>query len=167
MNPLNKIRTLTYTTLTILLTTICLIPLASATTTSTFTVAASTNQIIIDLPQGTIFNSTITTSGTIRVWASDVNGSLVSNLGLVDNSGKLNFVATKGGIYTINFENNVANSATVTFSYQTDPELSTGNTSVLPITYLPVFIAITVVGCIVIIYLSRKNRKNHTNDSEQ
>ncbi|HSV49712.1 MAG TPA: hypothetical protein VLH35_05300, partial [Candidatus Acidoferrales bacterium] len=100
------------------------------------------------------------TTGTIRVWASDVNGSIVASLGLVDNSAKLNFVATKGGVYTFSFENSLAESAKVTFSYQTDPELSSDNTSILPLTYLPVFVVVTIVGCILIIYFNRKKRKH-------
>jgi hypothetical protein len=147
------------TILTILLITICLTPLATAATTTTFTITGSTKQILLDLPTGTIFNSTINTNAAIRVWASDKNGSLVANLGLIDNSAQLNFVAPNSGIYTISFEASVANTASVTFTYQTTPDVTGGNTSVLPITYLPVFIAITIVGIVAIIYFSRKNRK--------
>lgn len=153
-------KTATYTTLTILLIIICLTPLVSAATTSTFTIAASTKQILLDLPSGTIFNSTINTSATIRVWASDKNGSLVANSGLIDNNAQLNFVAPNDGIYTFNFENNLGNSASVTFTYQTNPDVTGDNSSILPITYLPIFIAITIVGIFLIFYLTRKNHKN-------
>jgi hypothetical protein len=156
---LQKTKTATYTAMTILLITVCLTPLASAATTSTFTITASTKQILLDLPAGTIFNSTIITSGTIRVWASDKNGSLIANLGLIDSSGNLNFVAPNDGIYTFNFENDLANPASVTFTYQTNPDVTGGTTSMLPITYLPIFIAITIVGIAAIIYVTRKNRK--------
>lgn len=148
------------TILTILFITICLTPIASAATTSSFTITGSTKQILLDLPSGTVFNSTIKTSATIRVWASDKNGSLIANLGLVDNSAQLNFVAPNSGVYTISFESSVANPASVTFTYQTDPDVTGSKTSTLPITYLPVFIAIIIVGIVVIIYISRKNRKN-------
>jgi hypothetical protein len=148
------------TILTILLITICLTPLASAATTTNFTITGSTKQILLDLPAGTVFNSTINTSATIRVWASDKNGSLIANLGLVDNSAQLNFVAPNSGIYTISFESSVAKPASVTFTYQTNPDVTGGNTSILPITYLPIFIAITIVGIVAVIYLSRKNQKS-------
>lgn len=157
---MQKIKVATYTALTILLITICLPPIASAATTSTFTITGSTKQVYLDLPAGTVFNSTINTSATIRVWASDKNGSLIANLGLIDNSAQLNFVALNSGVYTISFESSIANSASVTFTYQTDPDVTGGNTSTLPITYLPVFIVITIVGIVVIIYISRKNRKS-------
>lgn len=152
-------KTKTATILTILLITICLTPLASAATTSTFTITGTTKQILLDLPTGTVFNSTINTSATVRVWASDKNGSLVANAGLIDNNGQLNFAAPNSGVYTISFEASVANPASVTFTYQTTPDVTGGNTSILPITYLPVFIAITIVGIVAIIYVSRKNRK--------
>jgi hypothetical protein len=154
-----KTKTATYTGLTILLITLCLTPLASAATTSTFTITGSTKQILLDLPAGTVFNSTINTSSTIRVWASDKNGSLVANAGLIDNNGQLNFAAPNSGIYTISFESTVANPASVILTYQTTPDVTAGNSSVLPITYLPVFIAITIVGIVAIIYVSRKNSK--------
>jgi hypothetical protein len=146
--------------LTILFITICLTPIASAATTSSFTITGSTKQILLDLPGGTVFNSTINTSATIRVWASDKNGSLIANLGLVDNSAQLNFVAPNSGVYTISFEASVANPASVTFTYQTDPDVTGSNTSTLPITYLPIFVTITIVGIVVIIYISLKNRKS-------
>lgn len=157
---MQKTKTTTYTALTILLITICLTPIASASTTTTFTITGSTKQIPIDLPAGTVFNSTINTSATIRVWASDKNGSLIANLGLIDNSAQLNFVAPNSGIYTISFESSIAKPASVTFTYQTNPDVTGDNTSMLPITYLPIFIAITIVGIVVIIYISRKNRQN-------
>lgn len=145
--------------LTILIASLSLISLASAAVTSNFSITGTIKQIPIDLPSGTIFNSTITTTGTVRVWASDANGSLVANLGLVDNQGQLNFVAVKGGVYTISFENNLLSTVQVTFSYQTNPDISGGNNSVLPISYLPVFIIVTVVGCVLIIYFGRRNRR--------
>jgi hypothetical protein len=162
---MQKTKTATYSALSVLLITICLTPFATAAITSTFTITASTKQILIDLPAGTVFNSTINTSATIRVWASDKNGSLVSNLGLIDNSAQLNFVAPNDGIYTINFENNLANPSSVTFTYQTNPDVTGGNTSILPITYLPIFIAITIVGIVAIIYISRKNRKSNKQET--
>jgi hypothetical protein len=161
---MNQTSAVTCIALTLLLFGLCFVSVASATTT-TFTITTSTKQYALDLPAGTIFNATITTTSTIRVWASDANGSIVANLGLVDNSAQLNFVATKGAIYTFSFENSLAESAKVTLAYQTDPELSSDNTSMLPITYLPVFIVVTVVGCILIVYFSRKNRK-HTKNTE-
>lgn len=150
--------------LTILIVSLSLTSLTSAAVTTNFSITGSIKQIPINLPAGTIFNGTITATGTIRVWASDANGSLVANLGLVDNQGQLNFIAVKGGVYTLSFENNLPDTVQVTFSYQTDPDTSGGNTSVLPISYLPVFIIVTVVGCILIIYFGRRKHKQANNE---
>lgn len=150
--------------LTILIVSLSLTSLTSAAVTTNFSITGSIKQIPINLPAGTIFNGTITATGTIRVWASDANGSLVANPGLVDNQGQLNFIAVKGGVYTLSFENNLPDTVQVTFSYQTDPDTSGENTSVLPISYLPVFIIVTVVGCILIIYFARRKNKQANNE---
>ncbi len=134
--------------------------LTSATITENFTITGTTQQYILDLPAGTIFNGSITTTGLVRVWVNDANGSIVANLGIFDQNAQLNFVAAKEGNYTINFEDDLPNTIQVTVSYQTDPELQTDSSSLLPYVYLPVFVVVTVAGVVLILFFSRKNRKN-------
>jgi hypothetical protein len=135
---------------------------ASATSTETFTIAQNTYQITFDLPAGAIFIGSISTTNTIRVLVNDANGTLLTNLGLVDNHTDFSFVAAKTGDYFVIFENPLSTTAQVTFTYQTDPGLSNSN-SLIPLSLWPVFVIITVVGCILIIYLNRRNRKHRKN----
>lgn len=158
---MNKTKTLTFTALTLLLAvSFMLLTVQAAATSETFTVKQTTYQITFNLPAATAFNGSLSTTGTVRVWVSDQNGSLITNLGLVDSAASFNFTAAKEGNYYVNFENPLSSSASVTFTYQTDPELPSGNSTILPFWLLPVFIAITVVGCILIIYFSRKKKQS-------
>lgn len=155
---MNRNRTLTFTALTLLLAASFLMLTAQAATTETFTVIKTTYQITFNLPAGTAFNGSLSTTGTVRVWVSDQNGSLIASPGLVDHSASFNFTAAKEGNYYVNFENPMPTSASVTFTYQTDPELPSSNQSILPFWLLPVFVIITVVGVIVIFYFSRRRK---------
>lgn len=157
---MDKTRILTLSALTLLLVASFIVLTAQAATTETFTVTQTTYQITLDLPVGTIFNGSLSTTSTVRVWVSDANGSLLANPGLVDTTASVNFVAAKEGNYYINFENPLSNTASVTFTYQTDPDISSGSSSLLPFWLLPVFVVITIVGCIVIFYFGRKKRKH-------
>ncbi len=134
---------------------------ASATTLPAFSLSSSSAQIPIVLPAETIFNGSITTTGTIRVWVSDPNGSSIVNLGLVDKAATFNFVAQQDGNYTLNFENDLPNSVQVSFSYITDPELPDNNSG-SPLAYLAIPIIIAIVGSILIIFLVRRKSKNAT-----
>jgi hypothetical protein len=158
VNTLNKTRILTFTALTLLIAASFLILTAQAANTETFTVTKTTYQITFNLPAGTAFNGSLSTTGTVRVWVNDDNGSLIASPGLVDQTASFSFTAAKEGNYYINFENPMSNSASVTFTYQTDPELPSGNQSILPFWLLPVFVVITIVGCVLIFYFSRKRR---------
>jgi hypothetical protein len=159
---LNRTRTLTFTALTLLLlATSFLLLTAQAATTETFTVTQRTYQITFNLPAGTAFNGSLSTTGTVRVWVNDANGALITNPGLVDKTAIFNFTAAKDGNYYVNFENPLSSTASVTFTYQTDPEIPSNNQPILPFWLLPVFIAITVAGCVLILYFSRK-RKHST-----
>lgn len=156
---MNKIKILTLTALTLLLAASFLALSASAETTETFTVTQTTYQITFNLPAGTAFNGSLSTSSTVRVWVSDPNGTLIANPGLVDSSASFSFVAAKEGNYYVSFENPLANPATVTFTYQTNPDISGGNPSLLPFSIWPIFAVVTVVGCVLIVYLSRRKRR--------
>ena len=130
----------------------------AASTTETFAVTASTYQITFDLPTGTTFNGSISTSETIRVWVSNANGSVVANLGLIDNNFCFSFITHKDCTYYVYFENPLTSPAQVTFSFQTEPDLLNGSPSLLPFSLWPIFVIITVVGCVVLFYLSHRNR---------
>jgi maltose-binding protein MalE len=151
--------------LTLLLTVLMLlsltVSLASATTTETFTVnPPSTTQFTFNLPKDTTFNASILTSGTIRVWVTNSGVSQIVNLGLVDQTANLEFTASQDGNYSVNFENDLPNAVQVTFSYDTNPQVSGTDSTLIPLSYLPVFIAIVVLGSIFLLFLvRRKNRK--------
>ena len=133
---------------------------ASAATTSTFTLSSSGIRLPIMLPDGTMFNGSISTTGTVRVWVSDPNGSQIANLGLIDSATTFGFVAEQTGNYTMNFENDLPASIQVTFSYVTDPEISSGNSTGTPISYLLISVVIAVAGSFLIIFFMRRKRKN-------
>ena len=132
---------------------------ASATTIPTFTLSAQSSQLKYTLPAGTTFNGSISTTGTIRFWVSDPNGFQIVNLGLIDQEATFSFVAQQAGNYTLNFENDLPNPVQVTFSYETNPDISTNNSTSIPLVYLTIPIAIAVIGSVLIIVLARRKRK--------
>ena len=132
---------------------------ASATTIPTFTLSAQSSQLKYALPAGTTFNGSISTTGTIRFWVSDPNGFQIVNLGLIDQEATFSFVAQQAGNYTLNFENDLPNPIQVTFSYETNPDISTDNPTSIPPIYLTIPIAIAVIGSVLIIGLARLKRK--------
>lgn len=156
---MNKPRTLTFAVLTVLLaTSVFLFTAQAAATSESFTVTQSTYQVTFNLPADTSFNGSLSTSGTVRVWVSDQNGSLIANPGLVDSSASFSFKAAKDGSYYVYFENPMSSTASVTFTYQTDPDVTSGDSSLLPFWLLPVFVAITIVGCVLILFFGRRRR---------
>lgn len=133
--------------------------LAAATTVAPFTLSSSSGQLSYILPQGTIFNGTVSATGPIRVWMNGPSGAQIVNLGLVDTSTSFGFVAQKAGNYTLNFENNLPSSVEVSFSYVTDPDLSSANSTPTALTYLAL-IAITVAGIIIIFLVVRIRKRS-------
>lgn len=156
-----KTRLIALTALTLLLTTSSLLLSVQASTTETFTVTHTTYRVTFNLPADTTFNGSLPTTETVRVWVSDANGSLIRNLGLVDSTASFSFVAAQEGNYHVYFENSLYTSAAVTFTYETDPELS-DSSSLLPFWLWPVFVAVTVVGCIVVLYLNHRRKVKST-----
>jgi hypothetical protein len=159
-----KTKLLTVTILTVLIIISSSTLSAFATTVPTFNVSPlSTSQLPIFLPTGTIFNGSISTTGTVRFWVNSPTGAQIVNRGLVDNTTEFDFVAEQDGNYTMNFENGLPTSdpVQITFSYVTNPDISGGNNSTeTPLLYLLIFITITVVGSVLIIILvHRKNKK--------
>ena len=138
-------------------------------TVSTFTVSPA-SQIQFVLPQGTIFNGSISTSSTVRFWVSAPDGAQIVNLGLIDQSATFSFVATQDGNYTMNFENGIpyANPPQVTFTYSTTPDVTSNNNSTgITFTYLLALIIIGVCGAILIVFLVRRKNKDQDSESEE
>jgi LPXTG-motif cell wall-anchored protein len=159
---MKKIKILTNLVITTLLIMSFMALLASATTLPTINLSASSAQLPIMLPTGTMFNGSISTTGTVRFWVSAPNGAQIINLGLIDKAEKFNFVAQQNGNYTLNFENILTDSIQVTFSYVTDPDISSDNNSTgIQSVYLLLSIAIAVLGSILIIFFIRRKNKFH------
>ena len=137
-------------------------------TVSTFTVSPA-SQIQFVLPQGTIFNGSISTSSTVRFWVSAPDGAQIVNLGLIDQSTTFSFVATQGGNYTMNFENGIpyANPPQVTFTYSTTPDVTSNNSTGIPFTYLLATVIIAVCGAVLIVLLVRRKNKDQDSESDE
>ena len=136
---------------------------AFATTVPTFTLSASSNQLQYVMPQGTIFNGTIATTGSVQFWLSAPNYAEIVNLGIIDQTTSFSFVAPQNGTYTMNFENDMSNSVQVTFSYVTNPVIPGSNNSGISESYLLITIIIAVLGSFLIIFVL--NRKSKTSPS--
>jgi len=136
---------------------------ASATTATfpTFTLSQSSTQLHYDLPVGTQFNGSISTTGPVRFLASAPNGTVIVNLGLIDKTSTFSFTAQQSGNYTLNFENDLPTSIDVTFSFMTNPDISSDkNSGGIPLIFLPIFIIIAILGSFLIIFIIRRNTKN-------
>ena len=128
---------------------------ALAATIPTFTLTFSSKQIQYSLPQGTVFNGTISATGSLRFWVSAPNGAEIVNLGIIDNNAAFGFVAQQNGTYTLNFENDLPQQIQVTFSYETNPDVFSGRDSAgIPFTYLLIAVIIIAVTGSVLILLS-------------
>jgi len=132
-----------------------------ATTVGPFTLTHSSGQLTYELHEGTFFYGSIVTSGGVRVWINAPNGTQIINLGIIDATTDFSFVSHQNGVYTVNFENDLQDSVSVTFNFQTDPELPDNNTrafSTLPTSYILIPILIAVIGSILIIFLIRRKK---------
>jgi hypothetical protein len=155
---MNKNRALTWLLTALLLLSLTAFP-AYAGTTETFTInPPSTTQYTFYLPQGTTFNGSISTSGTIRVWVTNSSGGQVVNLGLIDQTVNFGFASVQDGNFSINFENDLPNSVQVTFSYDTNPQIPKTDLTLIPLSYLPVFLAIVVLGSILILIFAHRKK---------
>ena len=162
---MKKIKILYHIAITILLIMSFMALLASATTLPAISLSASSAQLPIMLPTGTIFNGSISTTGTVRFWVNAPNGAQIVNLGLIDKTSAFSFVANQNGNYTLNFENDLTNSIQVTFSYITNPDILAGNNSTgIPPVYIVVSIVIVVFGSVLIIFLVRRKNKHNTSE---
>ena len=93
----------------------------------------------------------------IRFWVTAPSGGEIVNLGIIDRTGTFSFVAEQNGTYTFNFENDLPNTVTVTFTYTTNPQLPNGG-SAIPVDYIVVG-AVAVAGSLLIIYAARRKNK--------
>lgn len=133
---------------------------ALAATYPTFTLSASSNQLQFALPQGTTFNGTISTTGSLRFFVSDPNGREIVNLGIIDKNTTFSFVAQQSGTYLLNFENDLHNTIQVTFSYETNAALQgNSNSNGTSLIYLAIPIIIAVAGSLLIIFVVRRKSK--------
>ena len=154
-----KIKLVTFSVLIALLLVSGITFLAAAVTESSFPLSSSSSQLLYTLPAGTTFNGSIATTGTLRFWVNDPNQSQIVNLGLIDKTTTFSFTAQQNGTYTLNFENDLSNQITVTFSYTTNPDLSGNNPTGPSNNYIIISIIVTVVGSILIIVFARLYRR--------
>jgi hypothetical protein len=131
-----------------------------ATTVPTFTLSSQLSQLTYLLPQGTTFNGSISTTGSVRFFVSAPNETIITNLGIIDKPTTFGFVSQQNGTYTLTFENDLPTSIQVTFSYVTDPEISGSNnsTGIFPI-YLLIVVIVAVIGSFLIIFMMRRKSK--------
>ncbi len=129
---MEKIKLLTFAVLAVvMLGALCVSP-AFATDTTKFSLALASNQIQYNIPAGTTFNGSIATTGMVRFWVTAPNDAEIVNLGIIDKNSSFSFVAQQNGTYTFNFENDLPNTITVTFSYTANPQLPNTNTGESP-----------------------------------
>ena len=130
-----------------------------ATDTTKFNIALESNQIQYMIPAGTVFNGSIATTGMVRFWVTAPNGVQIVNLGIIDKTSSFSFGAQQNGTYTFNFENDLPNTITVTFSYTSSPQLP-NNTTNTPPTFILTIVIVAVVGSLLIFFgIRRKTKK--------
>ncbi len=159
---MKKTKSLFFAALTALLVTSLIALPAFGTTVPTFTLSASTTQLPYLLPQGTTFNGSFVTTGSVRFWVNAPNGLQIVNLGIIDKAATFNFTAQQNGTYTLNFENDLSNSIQVSFSYTTNPQIpGNSNSTEASLLYLLVIVIIAVSGSLLIIFTVRRKNKTH------
>jgi len=136
---------------------------AQATEVEPFNLSHSTGQLLYVLSVGSIFNGSVSATGSVRVWMNAPNGDQVINLGLIDVPTSFGFVAQQNGTYILNFENDLQNTISVNFSYQTTPELYAGkednNPSRVSLSYLIIPILLSIFGSALILLVMRRKKR--------
>src|SRR5208283_88796 len=156
---MEKIKLLTPTVLAVFMLCALSCSPAFATDTTKFTLALESNQIKYVIPAGTVFNGSIANTGMVRFWITAPNGEQIVNLGIIDKTSSFSFEAQQNGTYTFNFENDLPNTITVTFSYTSNPQLPNNTTSTPP-TFILTIIIVAVVGSLLIFFgIRRKTKK--------
>jgi len=158
---LKKIKLLIFTLLAVLM--VILVFPVKATEVEPFNLNHSTGQLLYVLSVGSIFNGSVSATGSVRVWMNAPNGEQVINLGLIDVPTSFGFVAQQNGTYILNFENDLQNTISVTFSYQTTPELFAGKedstSSRISLDYLIIPILLSIFGSALILLVMRRKNK--------
>ncbi len=156
---MEKIKLVTFAVLAVLMFSALGVSPAFATDTTKFSLALASNQIQYKIPAGTTFNGTIATTGMVRFWVTAPNEAAIVNLGIIERTTSFGFVAQQNGTYTFNFENDLPNTITVTFSYTSNPPLPNTNTGI-PLAYILTVAVVAVVGSLLIFFtIRRKNKK--------
>ncbi len=155
---MEKIKLLTPTVLAVLMLCVLSFSPVFATDTTKFNLALESNQIQYMIPAGTVFNGSIATTGMVRFWVTAPNGAQIVNLGIIDKTSSFSFDAQQNGTYTFNFENDLPNTITVTFSYTSNPQLPNNTTSTPP-SFILTIITVAVVGSLLIFFSIRRKTK--------
>ena len=156
---MEKIKLITYAALAVVILGAFCISTAFASDSTSFSLALSSNQIQYKIPTGTTFNGTVATSGMVRVWVTEPSGGEIVNLGIIEKTTSFGFVAQQNGTYTFNFENDMPNTITVTWTYTSNPQLPDTNAGI-PITYIIFVGTAAVVGSLLIFFgIRRKTKK--------
>lgn len=160
---MKKTKLLFSVSLTVLLLTSFLSLSVFCVSVQTFTLPSfSATYLQYVIPEGTTFNGSISTTGSVRFFASDPNGSEIVNLGIIDKNASFGFLAQQTGKYTLNFENELPNSdVQVTFSFVTNPAIqSTNNSSGIPFVYVLTTIEIIVALAVLLIIFFMRRRQS-------
>ncbi|MGO8806980.1 MAG: hypothetical protein ACLQO7_10340 [Candidatus Bathyarchaeia archaeon] len=156
---MEKIKSLIIAALAIVILGAFFISTAFASDSTGFSLALSSNQIQYKIPAGTMFNGTVATSGWVRVWVTEPSGGEIVNLGIIEKTTSFGFIAQQNGTYTFNFENDLPNTITVTFTYTSNPQLPDTNAGI-PLTYIIFVGTVAVVGSLLIFFgIRRKTKK--------
>jgi hypothetical protein len=144
--------------LAVLLLVLLTAPAVFATTEPSFTLSASSNELYYVVKAGTVFNGSISTTGDVRFWVSAPNAEQIVDLSIVDKSATFSFVAQQNGTYVMNFEDDLSNTVTVTFSYTSNPAVSDLNSTGINPLYLLITAIIAVSGSIILIIIVRRRK---------
>ena len=137
-----------------------------ATTTKSFTIPQlSTTFFTLTLPQGTKMNGSITPDSNVRFFINNPQENEIVNLGIINMTTTFAFTATQDGNYTLSFENGQLNSITVSFSYDTQPEIPS-NTSSFSFSELVTIISIVAIIAILTLSLVLRRQRKKTGNAQ-
>jgi len=120
--------------------------------------------LIANLNQGVRFSGSLSISGgannDINFWITNPHGTVVVNLGRVNNGGLFDFTAQESGAYTLHFDNGFSwfSSKVVTLSFDTSYDIGEVLSSFDPILLIVigVMIGIIIAGVVGFYYFRRK-----------
>jgi hypothetical protein len=137
-------------------------PSASATTVPLFALQPfHASYLVYNLPEGTTFNGSISTTGDVRVVVNNPNNAQIVNLGVIYQATTFTFNATQNGNYTIYFENDLNEAVDISFSYVTNSPIPS-TTSPFPISISELLTILSIVAIAVILILRFALRRSQT-----